>query len=181
MKNKPFVFLTVVLLVSLLPVAALAAKPAQIRVDVRNQTGAPVDLSLTDTAGNITYQDLPAGNSSFDLTEGKYTYFAATQCGNQSGPFNANVTKVLYLECDGAPVVMYEKCQFVGYSPYIQQLYDPGVMYRTMQGYGYPYSYEYYLWSYGLGENYYKCIYGLQAEDYWGGEKPADTKPVWMR
>ena len=58
MKKQLYLIVVLALLASLLPAAALAAEPALIDVQVRNQTGAPVDLSLTDADGNIIYQSL---------------------------------------------------------------------------------------------------------------------------
>lgn len=178
MKKQLYLIVVIALLASLLPAAALAAKPAEIEVQVRNQTGAPVDLSLTDADGNIIYQTLPAGNSTFDLTEGRYTYFAATLCGNQSGPFNAVKDKLLFLTCEGTPVVLYENCQYVSYDWWSGEIYDAGQHYRYWRHYGYPHSYEWYLLEmrYGYGQTH-ECLYGLQPGDYWDGVKPGDTKP----
>ena len=181
MKRPLYLILVLALVAALLPAVALAAKPAEIVVQVRNQTGAPVDLSLTDADGNIIYQNLPAGNSTFDLTEGRYTYFAATLCGNQSGPFNAVKGKLLFLKCDTVPVVMYENCQYVAKDPYSGRMWDPGLMFRNWQGDGYPYSYERFIadaWMFGYQQ--FDCIYGMQPSDYWDGVKPGDTKPVWL-
>lgn len=182
MKKQLYLIIVLALLASLLPAAALAAKPAEIEVQVRNQTGAPVDMSLTDADGNITYQTLPVGTSTFELTEGRYTYFAGTLCGNQSGPFNAVKGKLLYLACDTTPVVLYESCQYVGYNPWNGDLYDAGTNFRMWRSHGYPHDYESYLWeNWFLGWQQFSCEYGLTAADYWDGVKPGDTKPVWMR
>ena len=180
MKKHLYLFLVLALLVSALPVAAFAAKPAELKVEVRNQTGAPVDLSLTDSDGVVLYKTLPVGVSSMDLTEGRYTYFAGTACGNQSGPFNAVIGRVLYLECDGAPVVMLEKCQYVAYNPWNGDMYDPGIEYQHYWKYDYTYDeYVDYAWYY-YGQDF-SCVYGMQGKDYWDGVKPGDTKPTWRR
>ena len=182
MKKHLYLFLVLALLASVLPAAALAAKPAELEVEVRNQTGAPVDMSLTDSIGNVIYKTLPVGTSTMDLTEGRYTYFAATACGNQSGPFNAVIGKVLYVECDGGPVVMYEKCQFVAYNSNNGDYYDPGINYRWWRSNGYPYGYEYYLlYTWAFNGQVQSCVYGMQAKDYFDGVKPGDTKPAWFR
>ena len=179
MKKQFYLIVVLALVISMLPVAALAGKPAEITVQVRNQTGAPVDMSLTDALGNITYQTLPVGNSTFELTEGRYTYFAATLCGNQSGPFNAVKGKLLYLKCDVTPVVLYENCQFVSTDWWSGEIYDAGGNYRTLyKAHGFPGDYEEYLaYTYYLGYQLHECLYGLQPSDYWDGVKPPDTKP----
>lgn len=180
--KKQLILITVLvlLLTMLLPAAALAAKPAELAVEVRNQTGAVAELSLTDAVGNVTYKSLPVGVSSFDLTEGRYTYYASTACGAKSGPFNASTKeKILFLGCDNGPVVQYEACQFVGIWPNHGSYYDMGTDYRWQHLYGGYDSYtfqEFVDWyaSYGWTS---ECLVGLQASDYWDGVKVPDTKP----
>jgi hypothetical protein len=91
--------IVILLITTLFPVTALAAAPAEVQVDVRNQTAGMVQLSLTDAIGNITFKTLQPGTSSFQITEGVYTYYASTPCGALSGQWNLNVNKTLYLVC----------------------------------------------------------------------------------
>jgi hypothetical protein len=93
------VALVMLLLASLFPVAAFAAAPADVKVNVRNQTSGLVQLSLTDSDGNVTFKTLEMGTSTFEITEGIYTYYASTPCGAIAGEWNLNVNKTLYLVC----------------------------------------------------------------------------------
>ena len=113
-----------------------------------------------------------------ELTEGRYTYFASTICGNKSGPFNAVKGKEFYLTCENSPVVLYEVCQFVGYDPYSDHIYDPWLQFKSDQADGYPHGYKDWLFeAWALGNQSFSCEFGLQAKDYWDGVKPPDTKP----
>jgi hypothetical protein len=98
MKKIVFAFLIIVL-VSMLPLAAGAGKPAQLELNIRNQTGAVVSLDLVDANGNHIYKTLEEGVFPITLTEGIYTYYASLPCGNVSGQWNINVVKTLYLSC----------------------------------------------------------------------------------
>ena len=174
-KQLILITLLVLMLASLLPVAALAAKPAELAVQVRNHTGAAVELSLTDATGNVTYKTIPVGISTFTLVEGRYSYYASTVCGVQSGPFNASTKeKVLYFGCDNGPVVQYESCQLVALWVEDGSYYDAGQDYRYYHKINIPdWTYEMYLTFWPTTE----CLVGLQGSDYWDGVKVPDTKP----
>ena len=117
MKRKWIVLtLVLALLLAALPTAALAAAPAEVKVFVRNTTGANAELSLTDAAGNKIFKTLEPGVSDFTLTEGLYAIYVSTVCGAYADNWNVNVNKTLYIECKGGsePVVQYGKCVWVG-------------------------------------------------------------------
>ncbi len=113
-KNYVLVLVLVLLLVSVFPATVFAGKPADIHVDVRNSTGGVVYLDLVDANGNHIYKTLEAGISRFDLTDGKYSYYASTACGNQSGILNLNITKVLYILCgtDAPRLELAKSCEW---------------------------------------------------------------------
>lgn len=92
-------FITAVLLISLIPISAFAAAPAELKVFVRNTTGGVVDLKLTDADGGIHWMTLEAGVFETTLMEGKYEYYAVTPCGTQVGVWNLNVSKQLDIHC----------------------------------------------------------------------------------
>ena len=105
MRTKYFsVFVVVAMLLALLPSTALAsplaAKPSDVTIHVRNQTGVTVQLSLTDAQGNILYFMLDPGVYPITLTEGIYAYYAALPCGPSTGTLNLTNTKILYLSCN---------------------------------------------------------------------------------
>lgn len=173
MKNRfLLLFLVVVLLAAMLPAAALAAKPAELKVLVRNATGAPAELSLTDANGNVIYQSLPAGVSQFTLTEGSYAFYVSTACGAQSGVWNVNSVKTLYVDCKGeTSQVYYSKCEMYGIWEN-EEAYHPYSNFRwwVRSGWwddGYKEYLEYlrtdpYYDSY----NAYYCNFGVQPSDY---------------
>jgi hypothetical protein len=79
---------------------ALAAKsPADVSVTVKNHTGGTVTLRLTGETGSywFTFDDL--GMYKISVPEGRYSYYANTPCGNESGDFNLNVHKFLKFAC----------------------------------------------------------------------------------
>ena len=111
MKKIVFAFLIIVL-VSMLPLAAGAGKPAQLELNIRNQTGAVVSLDLVDANGNHIYKTLEEGVFPITLTEGIYTYYASLPCGNVSGQWNINVVKTLYLSCkQSVPAIGLQRMQ----------------------------------------------------------------------
>ena len=97
---KKLVFaLIIFILVATLPMAAGAGKPAQLELNIRNQTGAVVSVDRVDANGNHIYKTLEEGVFPVTLTEGIYTYYASLPCGNVSGQWNINVVKTLFLSC----------------------------------------------------------------------------------
>lgn len=94
----------IALFVTMVPGTVFAAAPADVIVFIRNQTGGQVNLSLTLPGGFPIYKTLDAGTSQFGITEGTYTYYASTPCGNSSGQWNLTVNKTLLLSCNsGSP------------------------------------------------------------------------------
>jgi hypothetical protein len=100
MKQKRIVLL---LLVTILFVtvfgSAAASGPMELRVNVRNASGAVVNLSLTDANGVRTFYHLEPGVYPITVGEGTYYYYASLPCGNLAGVWNVNVVKTLFLSC----------------------------------------------------------------------------------
>jgi hypothetical protein len=100
MLKKLFSCLLIVVLGSImLPASAIAGSPQPLHLNVRNQTGGTVQLNLTDANGDMTFIALEPGVFPVDLTEGIYSYWASTPCGNVAGSWNVNVSKTLFLSC----------------------------------------------------------------------------------
>jgi hypothetical protein len=93
---------------SMLPTsAALAAAHADVTVTVKNRTGGAVTVNLRGEGGNYSFTYSEPGLYEFTVPEGKYDYYATTPCGNQSGQFNLNVNKELFLSCkDGGEILL---------------------------------------------------------------------------
>ena len=104
---KKIVFaLIIFILAATLPMAASAGKPAQLVLNIRNQTGAVVSVDLVDANGNHIYITLEEGVFPVTLIEGIYSYYAILPCGNVSGQWNINIVKTLFLSCkQSAPAV----------------------------------------------------------------------------
>jgi len=92
-------FVLAVLLITTLFSGASASGPAQLKVNVRNATGAVVSLRLTDANGINTFFSLEPGVYPITLTESVYSWYASLPCGNLAGSWNVNVVKTLYLSC----------------------------------------------------------------------------------
>ena len=173
-KQFLIVSLVVVMLVSMLPVVALAAAPAEIQVDVRNQTGDVAQVSLTDANGNPIYLSFDAGNSTISLTEGYYTAYVSTVCGSYAGQWHVDGKKVIYIECkagDTAPLVQYDRCHYVN-SAYGFKLRGIGFIADQNKFIDIEYGYDKNGWDGDL-QNYLRwipipvsCRYGLEAEDF---------------
>jgi hypothetical protein len=98
------------LTVAMVPSAAFAASSADVAVHVRNQTGGLVQLSMSLPSGSPVFRTLEEGVTSFIISDGLYTYYASTPCGNMSGQWNINVAKTLYLTCKtGSPATTFTK------------------------------------------------------------------------
>ncbi len=101
MKKLVFATLTILaLLFSLLPASTAFAKSGgSATISVRNQTGGNVTITLYSADGSktLTYE---VGTSFSTVGAGTYTFYAVTPCGVQSGKFNVNVNKTLYLSCN---------------------------------------------------------------------------------
>ena len=68
-------------------------------MEIRNQTGAEVSLSLTAADGTLQFFSLQAGQNKLTLPNGQYDFYATMQCGNMAGRLNLNVAKLLLLNC----------------------------------------------------------------------------------
>ena len=173
-KQFLIVSLVVALLVSMLPAVALAAAPAEIQVDVRNQTGAVAQVSLTDANGNPIYFSFDAGNSTISLTERYYTAYVSTVCGSYAGQWHVDGKKAIYIECkagDTAPVVQYDRCHYV-ISAYALRARGVGFMAEQNRFMDLESQFDRSGWDNDF-QNFlrwipvpHSCRYGLESEDF---------------
>jgi hypothetical protein len=88
---------------------AMAANgAADVSVTVRNLTGGTVSLRLT-AEGNDSFWFTFEGQGMYNISvpEGRYSFYASTPCGGESGEFNLNVHKIMKFYCeDGADVTL---------------------------------------------------------------------------
>lgn len=103
MKKFLYMVLVLVLLVGLLPSAAMAKAPTLIKVDVYNRTGGQASLTLTKADGSLSYFTLIEGWSQISLEEGRYPYYVTTNCGPLGGNINLTVSRKLVINCDAGP------------------------------------------------------------------------------
>ncbi|MEI6291576.1 MAG: hypothetical protein WCP19_14205 [Chloroflexota bacterium] len=103
MKKTFFVTLIILaLIISLLPLSSAFAKREVgfVNVEVRNMTGAPISVVITDALGlysNLyTYEP---GIWYLTIQKGEYLYNASTSCGMVSGSANFDRTKKLAFHC----------------------------------------------------------------------------------
>jgi hypothetical protein len=100
---KKMILITLVilaLLFSFLPSGvALAGKDPTGELKIRNNTGAPITLILTDAKGNRYTFTFQPGQSSATLPEGQYSYYIRTACGNQAGGLGLNHVRQLLVSC----------------------------------------------------------------------------------
>ncbi len=135
MFRKVVIVFVISLLCLAVPLSVFAAEPAEIKVFVRNQTGGPVELALTDADGLKTFYSLPAGITELELLDGWYDYYASTQCGAQSGVWNLPTTRSLYIGCkDGmvSTAVVVNGCQKTGlyiYHDFMNPIFIPWTNY----------------------------------------------------
>lgn len=101
MKKKMIyaIFVVGLLLVLILPLSVLAGEPQDVTFRIRNATGGPVGLKLTDAVGDITWIEVINPNFETTITEGVYDYYASTICGVESGVMNLTNGKRLTLTC----------------------------------------------------------------------------------
>ena len=138
MKLKSIIVLVIAMLLLAAFTTAFAAKPAEIKVWVRNQTGGELSLSLTDAAGVISFYDLPAGQSELTLVDGKYSYYASGLCGAQSGVWNLPDSATLTIDCKTSGLLISEdshRC-YNGIYIYSNPRYIPFPLFVPWQGWG---------------------------------------------
>ncbi len=98
-------FLTAVFAAAQTSAAQAAGGPADVTVTVKNLTGGTVTLRLTDENSTHWFTFEGQGTYSVTVPEGRYSFYASTNCGGESGEFNLNVSKLLNFYCeDGAEV-----------------------------------------------------------------------------
>ncbi|MCX6081288.1 MAG: hypothetical protein NTW32_17285 [Chloroflexi bacterium] len=102
MKKIVVAIVMLTLLFSLLPASsALAGKAiGDVTISVKNHTGGNVTLTLSDQYGNRFVFNYEPGMFDSTVLEGRYSYYANTPCGIQTGSFNMNVNKHLDFFCN---------------------------------------------------------------------------------
>lgn len=111
---KKFIVTLLVLLgmlFSMLPtLTALAKKETGVvSISVKNRTGGIVTLILVDQNGYRHVFSYEPGMFNSSLLEGRYSFYANTPCGVQSGVLNLNVNKHLDFYCakEGREIHLY--------------------------------------------------------------------------
>ncbi len=101
MKKTVLVTLVILaMLFSMLPISsAIAAKVGTSALMIRNQTGAPIAISLTNTAGAKQQYTWAAGVYWKTVPAYIYTYVATTACGPRQGSVNLTRQATLYFTC----------------------------------------------------------------------------------
>ena len=111
MKKITLALVVFVLLFSTLPTSSVLAKKSvsNVSITVKNRTGGLVTLALVDQNGKRVAFSYEPGLVDFSVLEGRYTYYASTPCGVQSGVFNLNVSKQLDFFCnnDGREISLF--------------------------------------------------------------------------
>lgn len=122
MKKTVLVTLVILaMLFSMLPLSsAIAAKVGTSNLQIRNQTGAPIAITLMNTAGAMQQYSLPTGSYYQTLPAYTYSYVANTSCGIRYGSLNLTRKAKLYFSCkSGEEVVMsvavVDSCHMYGY------------------------------------------------------------------
>jgi hypothetical protein len=102
--------LILAVLFSMLPVSTALAKraPDAVTITVKNHTSGKVTVTLTDeNNARYTFTFEEPGMYDFSIPQGHYSYYATTPCGSESGEFNLNVHKELFLSCqDGREIIL---------------------------------------------------------------------------
>jgi len=111
MKKIAFVTLVILaLLVSMLPISsAMAAKVGTSALMIRNQTGAPIAITFTNTAGAKQQYTWAAGTYWKSVPAYSYTYVANTACGTRAGSVNLTRQARLYFSCKSGEEVVSKR------------------------------------------------------------------------
>ncbi|MEI6291575.1 MAG: hypothetical protein WCP19_14200 [Chloroflexota bacterium] len=112
MKKQIFVILIVmILIIATMPMGSALAKRdvVFVNIQVRNLTGAPVSLIITDSLGLYSHLYIyEPGIWNLNIEQGEYAYKASTSCGMTSGFANFDRTKKLAFHCNpGAESSVY--------------------------------------------------------------------------
>lgn len=103
MKTKIVGILMLVVMLLSTTSVVFAAEVAEYTIDVRNRTGAAVELNYRGADGILRWVTIPEGVSSLTLNEGVYSYWASTSCGNIAGDMNVSQQRqILWVTCDEA-------------------------------------------------------------------------------
>lgn len=91
------------LLIVLSSVQVASAKAiSEAKVDIYNRTNADITLRIVDAEGQPRFFTLPAGWSAIVIPQGKYDFYANTNCGSIGGAWNIVESKKLEFNCDMA-------------------------------------------------------------------------------
>ena len=112
MKRVLRTIILLALLVSLVPATALAKGPTESTIKVYNRTGADVDVTLTSDIRASIFEHFGTGVSEVTLPEGRYHFYASTQCGGIGGEINLTVSRELVFECGDGPSAHFKTKEY---------------------------------------------------------------------
>ena len=163
--------LVLALLAALIPSAAMAAKATEeITIDVRNHTGAPVELNYRGDDGVTRWTTVPTGVSSLTLPEGSYAYWADPKCGHIAGNVKlVNNKLTLWIICQDIQPALFTS-HVTAASPYSCSdwgVYFPGIAHFYTETYwtGTDFATDVLSWS-GYYGGVYTCIDDLVVSFY---------------
>jgi hypothetical protein len=93
------VAIAIMILAMVFSTALAAKRSADVSVTVKNHTGGTVTFRLTGENGSYWFTVDDLSMYEISVPEGRYSYYATTPCGNESGEFNLNVHKLLKFAC----------------------------------------------------------------------------------
>lgn len=103
MKKSLFVTIIVIaLVISMLPFSSALAKRevGTVEIEIRNQTGAPMSIIITDNFGLYSHiYFYEPGVWYLNIQKGSYVYHASTACGTISSSANFDRVKKLAFHC----------------------------------------------------------------------------------
>ena len=97
-KTTLIIIVVLALLLTMLPAGIASAKPFSAIIAVRNQTGAPVTVTLQSAAKTSLYT-FPVGAVDLKIAAGTYSYVTETKCGVKSTSVNLTRMAVLHFSC----------------------------------------------------------------------------------
>ena len=124
--------LILAVLFSALPSGVALAK-ADVTVTIKNNTGG----TISGRIGSYNFTFDP-GMYEISLPEGKYEFYVSTPCGSESGQFNLNVSKHLFLSCkNDGEVSLYKPdsapaCEMMLWVGAEYQWFEPDTSYWPM-------------------------------------------------
>ena len=104
MKKIVFTVLIVIMLLVGTFSVSMAKDAGEAKIWFKNATGSPLELSLTDSAGNVVFYSLDTNITQEMMVPGMYAYFASASCGNISGTWNLQPNQTYSVDCGEAGV-----------------------------------------------------------------------------